>query len=921
MKPLKPLGLLEGDKAPLLLLGALHFLIAGAHALADIGSTSLLVAHLGPDVLPQVYVLQAVLLASMGLLVIPFIDRVDRGRLFHWTLIGLALVLAASHRQGERAPWFFYRGLYLLTAVIQSLLFLQFWLVAGEVLELRQSKRLFPLLLGFSLAGGMMASGVAAVLPRFIRTEDLLLIAAGMLLAGLAPLGEVTRRFKERLRRPTLEHRFRLSDSLNRLKADLRLSWNLPLLRTLYPALLVFALLAQVLDFFMGEAASLRFVDAAGDVNPDRLASFYALLNGAVIGIGALVQFFLANRLFSAVGVTRGLMLAPTVLVAGFGAIAVALGLRSGLGPTFFFAVVGTRAFQRVLRISIYRSSVDLLYNAVPDERRGRAKTFKETFVEPAGTCLGGLVLLAGSVVDVRALVAASLVLSGILFFLTVRLKSEYLESLMHVLREKSRFRFAFPSSVQHRPIERREAVSDLERALANDEVSVRLLAVELAAELREPATAPLLVRRFKQEPDPRVRATMVMALGRLLKRRLGSLVALEPSLEDDDPRVRANGIEALAQIGLTESSVFIPPFTRDPQARDDGHQILSDLYGSENEPARLSALYGLGELGDERSIELLNADLGENRVAVRRRAILGLAKAGQKNAIETLVRCLEEGDGATRHLASRALASCGEGAVDSLILALWQSDVHVRRYLAEALGRIASVRARQALVQILSLEAEEAYYDLCRLQTLKGFARSPGVSLLADSLAERVGQAKENCLEVIRAVYGERRGMRLILSNLAHPDSYVRASAIEALESNVESSAVSAVLPLFEHADPKVAAEQGSVLYQLPTKAPLEVVADLAGSQSRWVRACALFALGEVGGEKAVSILERRVSDPYELARLNAIEALGRRGGAASLTILETVRNAASGRVRQYADMAIRRIQARGASGRTSGL
>ena len=42
----------------------------------------------------------------------------------------------------------------------------------------------------------------------------------------------------------------------------------------------------------------------------------------------------------------------------------------------------------------------------------------------------------------------------------------------------------------------------------------------------------------------------MVVALGKLLGRKVDSMDALEPSLADSDPRVRANGIQALAQIG-----------------------------------------------------------------------------------------------------------------------------------------------------------------------------------------------------------------------------------------------------------------------------------------------------------------------------------------------------------------------------------
>jgi HEAT repeat protein/ATP/ADP translocase len=933
----KALNILDSDVRPIVLLGALHFVVAAAHALFDIGSTSLLIANLGADVLPEVYIGSALLLISVGFFFIPMVDRLDRVRLFTITLAFFALVLAITHHLGERAPDLIYRGLYLLCYLMKGLVFLQYWLIAGEVADLRQAKRIFPILLGFSLTGGLAASLAASVLPRWLPTEDLLLVAAILLAAGLIPTRVVARRYRERLQHPGLPVPFHVSDIWTQVRSDLKISLSSRLLRNLSLSTLLFALLAQFMDFFMGKAASLHYVDATGIVETGALTAFYAALNASVIGVGAVLQFLVANRLISSVGVTRGQITGSLAFLAGFGAIAVSLIVTgNGLGLAFFYAVLASRALQKVLRISIYRSSIDLIYNPIPSERRGRAKAFKETVIEPVGVLLGGLLLIIGGLFDAKVLVLAALALSVLFFFFSLRLKNHYLESLVAVLQEKSRFRFAFPSSVV-RPAQRKKepegVVSDLERALDDNAVSVRLLAVELAAELREPAAAPLLVRHFSQEPDPKVRATMVAALGKLLRRKQESLSAVEPSLEDQDARVRANGIDALAQIGITESSSFLAPFVHDPEPRirantavaytrldpergaDEARQILLDMYESGEESPQLSALFGLGEVGDEKSVEVLGSAMNDDRISVRHRAILGLAQAGRREGIDKLLVFLEEGDGATRHVAARALESCGEAAIDPLILALWGSEVGVRQYVSRALGHIGAPRARQALIHILSLEAEGAYYDLLRLEKIGELPQTSGIVLLADSLTERVRQAKANALQVLQLAFGDQKGMRLILSNLIHPEPYVRSSAIEALEVRVDQSLLGGVQPLFEHSNPRVTAEHGGVLYQLPSKEPLEVLMELASDRSRWIRACAIYAMGEAADKKVLPLLERRVKDPYELARLNAIEAIGRLAETSSLALLEQIRKEQEGRVRQYADLAIREIQARSGS------
>jgi HEAT repeat protein len=290
----------------------------------------------------------------------------------------------------------------------------------------------------------------------------------------------------------------------------------------------------------------------------------------------------------------------------------------------------------------------------------------------------------------------------------------------------------------------------------------------------------------------------------------------------------------------------------------------------------------------------------------------MSLARSGRRQAIDRLVQIIEEGIGSTRHNASRALETCGDAAVDPLIIALWSSDVDTRRYVIRALGKIGSQRARQALVHILSLEAEEAYYDLLRIESLKELPQKSGVQLLADALMDRVAQARLNALQVLHTVFGDRKGMRIILSNLNHPEPYVRASAIEALEVRVDPTLISGILPLFEHSSPKVVAEHGGSYFKIPSKQPMEVLSALASDRSRWIRACALFAAGQVGGAKALPLLERRLTDSYELARLNAIEAMGNLAGAASLPLLEAMSASSEGHIRDYCRIAVTKIRKR---------
>jgi HEAT repeat protein len=65
------------------------------------------------------------------------------------------------------------------------------------------------------------------------------------------------------------------------------------------------------------------------------------------------------------------------------------------------------------------------------------------------------------------------------------------------------------------------------------------------------------------------------------------------------------------------------------------------------------------------------------------------------------------------------------------------------------------------------------------------------------------------------------------------------------------------------------------------------------------------------VGTRDDLSTLQRAVEDPYDLARLNAIEAIGHLGDPSALALLEILRQE-NGRMREYAESAIADISRR---------
>ena len=123
---------------------------------------------------------------------------------------------------------------------MKGIVFLQFWLLAGDLFDLRQAKRLFPVLLGFSLVGGVAASIVASCFRDGFRPKRSSRRPGILLLAAIVPVRMVGTDLHRR--RPAVPRAHGLSDVWKGLRGDVEFSFRTPLLRTISSFILLLAL-------------------------------------------------------------------------------------------------------------------------------------------------------------------------------------------------------------------------------------------------------------------------------------------------------------------------------------------------------------------------------------------------------------------------------------------------------------------------------------------------------------------------------------------------------------------------------------------------------------------------------------------------------------------------------------------------------
>lgn len=228
---------------------------------------------------------------------------------------------------------------------------------------------------------------------------------------------------------------------------------------------------------------------------------------------------------------------------------------------------------------------------------------------------------------------------------------------------------------------------------------------------------------------DPNERMKAANRLGFMRTDAAAAVSALVEALEDRYEPVRRNAIYALSAIGEPAVEPLVDALNSEKEAFDmepilhicDAAHGLAAIGASsvpaliaalqdERENVRASAAYALGEMGPvaAEAVDGLIALLSDESEEVRRHAIsaLGMIKVPVSKTVPVLVRVLEDReDTDLAFFAAQALTRIGPDATEAtsaLGEALMSESAYVRGFSSEALSRIGTTEALQALVPFL---------------------------------------------------------------------------------------------------------------------------------------------------------------------------------------------------------------------------
>lgn len=892
------IGLEPREAGRLALMGLLVATLLCAYTIAKVLRDALFLQEFGALNLPYAYIGVAVVSAGYVWLHSRLARRftsVGASRINQYAAIACSVVAAAALPYARRGTAALF---YLWTGSQAMMLIPSFWALALDVWDSRRARRLFPLLGGCGLIGGMAGGASAASLLPIVHHAGLMWIVSGLLVVVTALTFAVDR------------HRGGARDE-SRLATHVS-SWEIVrtsgYIKVLTLGLALAVIVGTLVDFEFKLSVQRMFPE------PHELTRFLGAFYAGLNAVALVFQFGIAGWLLQRLGIGASSGLQPAAVLA--------LSAWSSIVGGGWIAVA-MRWTQGVLAQTLGKSSTELYYAAIDPEVRRRIKPAIDTLVERWSDAFVGVLLVIALHllrVPVEGILIATAGLAAVWLGVGVALDRHYGTAFQQALSR----RWIEPD-VAPELMRRRSSRRAVHAALASEDERQLLLALELSGHARDDETKAA-VQRCLAHPSPRVRAGAAYAMtamalpdpdrlvdgflaeadervrraavGYLLSRSDRSIALAHQWLDGDDLALRDHAIDALCDDPALARRVL-------------GWDWIDGRLASGKPEDLLLAARALGAMESRPGARRLRALVTHADVEVRRAALRSAACTPSRELLDVLLPLLSSSD--VGYEAGEAVAAVGDRAVPGLERLLrGEQGEQAQKQAARSLARIASPHAIGCLKEV----ARGGDVRLRHLG-LKAMARARvriGRPILSRSIVHRL---------FLRELRDYRICMEPVPSLSVHDENDVRLlgesyreSADRALERALEALAcwydarpllgvfdrlrgrdLAAASPALEYLGfvlPRAVFEPVSRIFEKEAMAPNEAaqepdrLADWIGmaweTGDAWLRACAVrasrhapgfdrgrFASGDGGDPMIHAELQALSGDPRPAMRLRA--------------------------------------------------
>jgi AAA family ATP:ADP antiporter len=902
----RALDVQSGDLRNGVLLSSCLFLTISAAVIGKVASNALFLARFPAVQLPYADIASGVIVGFVVAAYLRLGRRTSLGRLLVWSPLFFAASCSffwtVTHYYF--AAWV-YPAFYIWVGIIAVLAPTQVWTLANYLLTTREAKRIFGMVGSGGICGWIFAGYLSRTVAKAFSTESLLLAMAALLLICSVLMAVLSNGGQLKLD-PARDRAAGVAGTGQKsLRNSLRSVISTKYLRAIAAVICISSFTTTLTGW------QFKALVNQSSQGKEELAIFFGDFFFYAGLLALIFQLLLGTRLLRRFGIGPMLFVLPAVVLAGSAGVL----LLGTLGAALFL-----KGSDQVLRYSIDRSAIELLYLPMPHSVKLQAKWFIDTVVWRLGDGLAGLVVL----IFAAQLHWAPRRLSWVVIVLTiawiaaVSVAGKQYVALLKESLSQHRFDFEQASTMA---LDRSATDLLTSKILASDPQEI-LYALSLFEVECQRAAHPV-IRGLLGHPAPEVRQRAVAVLSAAGDKSV--LPSIEMLLKDPDRNVRTEAmlylvyhahidpLPLLGEVGsFADYSVrsAVAAFLARPGAAQNieaAGQILNAMAreaGEEGLRTRMEVARLLGELPDsfDPLLETLldDAAILVQREAMRSAALLGklslgpflignLSNSGLCNEAahslakfgDPIVSPLNSylGDSSRAPDARRAIPSIlvnigTPAAADALSDHLLDGDASVRFQVISALNKLHQLHPEieldsQMLEATLAAEIMGHYRSYQIAESL----RLPGGSdsAVLQALAEAMRQELERIFRLLGLLY-PHLDLHSVHFGLQSNNVTVYDNALEFLENVLKAHLRWVLVPLLDgRVSPRQRAELAERLVHAKVENLEQAIAELVASDDPWLKSCGAYAIGVFGISSLRMELDKCLEHPDPLLRETA--------------------------------------------------
>ena len=788
--------------------------------------------------------LRAAVFATMSLSVVSLVIM--------WTLI--------------RLPWMVY-VFNIWVSLFSIVLVAQGWLVASNLFDAREAKRLYPLLGMGMVLGAAFGGEFTSRTAMLVGTRNLMLASAVMVILAYLSFRLAMRRSTVSLSSARAGHAEETDFSFTTIFQDLG---RVRHLQVIVGIMVVMYVVDTMVEYQFQVTARAAHTGA-------NLAAFFGQFYGLYLNLAEFVfQLLLTASIVRRFGVGGTLQVAP-------GSI-----LLSSIATVFSPGVTAAgavRLTEASTRYTLNRTGMELLYMPLPQELRNRMKAFIDICVDRLSRGVGGVLLILLTIsplhLGVKGIAVIVMALCVPWIYFSHLARREYVATIRKRFEARqldfANLRIAVQDQATVRLLEETLHVGNgrqaayaltllaeaphyelglaLARAAESSDPELRAKAFEIAAARNIPG--------LEWSRPPRVPAEVAYAIA-MAPERSGMAASF---LDDSNAVIALAALDAVGSDAALARSLLTPAWVEreaasaEPARRalaasalgvlgEDAGGLLAGLMRDPDPDTAAAACRAAGVLKNRDHLFPLIDALAQPRL--RAAAIPALAAFGD-SICGTLSDFLEDESAPirVRRQIPRVLKNIPEQrSVDVLLAALDAQDLDVSAAVLKALNHLREAAPaldfNDGCVSEQIYKEARHYYELnAALQPfLDQTAERGAARLLARTIRARLERTVERLFRLLGLRYPPKAIYFAYLA-VAHRRHEEATAALEFLDNLLDRRLKRILLPLLDA--PEHLPEHGKQLYGIELRTAEDAIRELIRSSDPWLAACAIAAAGEL--------------------------------------------------------------------------